>query len=148
MTRETPAATGALPAKMLAVHEHLEAAGLDHGDAPVQVVEAGEGIGLQRACEAGQVLARMLAGPPGGEAEHGDRGLTAAARPGVVGVDPEAAIVSAGAAGIEDTHRRIVGMDLGPLDQQLEQAIGARSRAAASTQPYSVVVASSTPSRA
>src|SRR3954465_1443697 len=32
------------------------AAGLDHVPAPVQVVEAGEGVGLQRTFEAGQVL--------------------------------------------------------------------------------------------
>ena len=107
-----------------------EAAGLDHGTAPVQVVEAGEGVGLQRALEAGQVLARMLAGPSGGEAEHRDRRLAAAARPGVVGVDPEAAVVSAGATGIENRHRRIVGMDFGPADQQLEQAVGNRRQIA------------------
>ena len=107
-----------------------EAAGLDHGTAPVQVIEAGEGVGLQRALEAGQVLARMLAGPSGGEAEHRDRGLAAAARPGVVGIDPEAAVVSAGAAGIEHGHRRIVGMDLGPPEQQLEQAVGNRRQIA------------------
>jgi len=37
----------------------------------------------------------MLARAPGREAEHRDRGLGAAARPGVVGVDPEAAIMGA-----------------------------------------------------
>ena len=107
-----------------------EAAGLNHGTAAVQVIEAGEGVGLQRALEAGQVLSRMLAGPSGGEAEHCDRGLAAAARPGVVGIDPEAAVVSAGATRIEHGHGCVVGMDLGPPEQQLEQAVGNRRQIA------------------
>src|SRR4051812_16213292 len=95
-----------------------EAAGLHHGAAAVEMVEAGEGVGLQRAGEAGQVAAGMLARAAGGEAEHRDGGLDAAARPGVVGIDPEATVMGAGAAGIEHGDRGLVGMDLGALEQQ------------------------------
>ena len=38
--------------------------------------------------------------------------------------------MSAGTAGIENRHRRIVGMDFGPPEQQFEQAVGNRRQIA------------------
>ncbi len=95
----------------------------------IELVEAGIGVGLQEAREAGQVRRRPFALAVRRKEEDRRRRAGITRRPVVADIDPQPPGLGAATAGIEYRHRRVVGMDLGrgkdvggqPLAQRLQQ---------------------------
>src|SRR5688572_11313777 len=101
---------------------------------PVELLEAGIGIGLQDACKASQMAAWMLAFAVGREPVGGARRIAAGPGAVVTDIDPDPAFLdAAGAAApaprrVEHLDRRVIGMQAVRLHDRTPDPLAQRTQ--------------------